>query len=119
MPGNEAGNRAAAAETMGRVVRRNEIEDFVEDAALDSLQPAFGYFEQPGSAAAFRKPTIRVMLKFADRCFSQSALAVSKPIEFLRLQPEPLRQGTWGRQRRDGPGRRRHGVPLADIDAPD
>ncbi len=94
----EAG--AAGGEAVGSVVKRNSVQNFVKNAALDGFEARFRRFEQ-SRAAAFGDGAVAVML---ERCFVGTAMGaafVSQPPKLDGAFAQPVRKVDRCRQGRD------------------
>ena len=126
----ERGDGALFAEAMNCFVRRDVVEEIVEDAALQLLQARLGGFDQANCrlrpcASGLREDAIMIVEEWRDAAcaFAVEVPAVGKPFQFWRREVEPLGKGGHGRDRRERPVARerdrlhvlRLGGPLGEI----
>src|SRR5438105_9423846 len=77
---------------MRGIVRRDGVKNLAQQAPLNGLQALLGYLQQACSAARFRQPAIRVVMKRARRGLDLASFTISEPIEFARMKAQPFRE---------------------------
>lgn len=100
------------AKTVYRTVRRNAIEQPVQDAALRFAQPALRDFDEAAPAAALVDRDIRVVMQRRGTAARVDAPVIGQPVERRRAHAEPageiagrrpLRHVATGERRRQRP----------------
>ena len=100
------------AKAVYRTVRRDAIEQPVQDAALRFAQPAFRDFDEAAAAAALVVRHVRVVMQRRGAAARVDAPVVGQPVERRRAHAEPagqiagrrpLRHVAAGERRRQGP----------------
>jgi hypothetical protein len=68
------------------------VQDFVEETALDLLQPVLGHLQQTALTAAALEPVVNVVAEWSSRYANLTAVAIGQPVQLAGRQAEPLRQ---------------------------
>lgn len=88
-------------------MRRNPIDDLLENASLNRFQPPFGRLDQSRAAIAFADPAINIV---SQRTLGKCSLlpsAIGEPVQLVGFNTEPLRQLAFRPQWRNLPSFRR------------
>src|SRR5262245_36172243 len=77
-------NRTTSTKSQRGFVRREMIENVVQDSALDGLQPRTRCLQQTRPTRAFRQGVVGVMIQRAVVSFSFATRIVREPIQFTQ-----------------------------------
>src|SRR4051794_26563501 len=93
---NAGRDGAAATVAVGSLVRWDEIEEVVQQPALDRTEPALGDFKQASPAVGLCQPAIGVVMQRAGRGAALETAAVGESVQFFRCDSQPLCEGASG-----------------------
>lgn len=117
--GCESPDRAPFNKAVCGGMRRDFIQDFRQNLALQFLQPPFGRFDESQASIWFGKDPIVIMAELLMTRAGIQVPEIREPLQLAGLQPEPIAQFTNGFDARKIPCPcRRHWLHLLSLGYP-